>query len=218
MAGPIHASRRSSHCRQGHGTHMNPAVGAPGMPHPSLGELCHLESSWRRIRGHMARTAAPCRSATPGRRVPRSLSTLVAAPLRVWWSLCRATMSSSQLSMAAAGRPRGGRRCRGAGLGWPGRTRWAAAGSTGLPTTAVSALLIWPVLTAAEGVGDTLVGGVGRAVDAVGVHLQRTTTLCPTRRATSVAGTPGVPALDQAADPALHRVGASLSSPASSWR
>jgi hypothetical protein len=37
----------------------------------------------------------------------------------------------------------------------------------------VSALLIWPVLTAAEGVGDALVGGVGLAVDAVGVHLQQ---------------------------------------------
>jgi hypothetical protein len=34
-------------------------------------------------------------------------------------------------------------------------------------------LLIWPVLTAAEGVGDALVGGVDLAVDAMGVHLQQ---------------------------------------------
>jgi hypothetical protein len=33
----------------GHG--VNLAVGAPGMPHPSVGELCHLESSRRGMRG-----------------------------------------------------------------------------------------------------------------------------------------------------------------------
>jgi hypothetical protein len=51
-----------------------------------------------------------------------------------------------------------------------------------------------PVFTAAEGIGYALIGGVGLAVDAVGYIFSRTTTLCPARRATSVAGTPGVPA------------------------
>jgi hypothetical protein len=63
------------------------------------------------------------------------------------------------------------------GLGWQARM-------SGLLVIAVFAVM------AAEGVGDALVGGVGLAVDAVGVDLQQQATLCPARRATSVAGTP----------------------------
>jgi hypothetical protein len=70
-------------------------------------------------------------------------------------------------------------------------------------------LLIWPVLTAAEGVGDALVGGVGLAVDAVGVHLQQDDDAMPGAAGDfgrGHAGRTGPP--DQAADPAFHRVGA----------
>jgi hypothetical protein len=72
----------------------------------------------------------------------------------------------------------------------------------------MSALLFWPLLTAAGGAGDALVGGVAWPSMQWAYIFSRTTTLCPARRATSVAGTPGVPAPNQAADPVFHRVGA----------
>ena len=55
------------------------------------------------------------------------------------------------------------------------------------------------VIGDSEGVGDALVGGVGLAVDAVGVDLEQDGTLCTAGRATSVAGTPALSHKDTAA-------------------
>jgi hypothetical protein len=57
-------------------------------------------------------------------------------------------------------------------------------------------LLVLVFGSAAEDVGDALVGGVGLAVDAVGVDLEQDGDAVPARRATSVAGTPAFRARD----------------------
>jgi hypothetical protein len=70
----------------GHG--VNPAVGTPGVPHPSVDELCHVECSWRGM-------CTPCRAdgctvpvlPRQAAESPRWLSTLVAAPHRVSMSV-----------------------------------------------------------------------------------------------------------------------------------